>query len=79
VTTTSIVQITAMDRMKTSSCANGTPPRPTAMTIAPKASPPPRMRQSSGWHSLDSERISRTPETEMAGMISPSRKTVSRE
>ena len=78
VTNTSMVQITAIESAKISSCPNGTDPSARARIAAPNAMPPPRMRQSSGRRSLVSNPISSTPMTETAGTTSPRRNTVSR-
>ena len=48
VTNTSIAQTTVIDRTKMISWPNRTLPSASARTAAPKASPPPRMRQSIG-------------------------------
>ncbi len=54
---------------------NGMPPTPSTTTIAPNTMPPPRMRQSIGRRSVVSVPRRNTPATEIAGMISPIRKT----
>ena len=78
VTNTSMLQITAIETMKISSWPYGTDDSASVRTTAPNASPPPRMRQSIGRRSTVSALMSRTPLTEIAGMISPSKNTVSR-
>jgi hypothetical protein len=50
-----MVQITAIESVKISSCPNGTDPSARARIAAPNAMPPPRMRQSSGRRSLQSD------------------------
>ncbi len=78
VTMTSMVHITAIERVKIDSWPNGTDPNASARIAAPNAIPPPRMRQSSGRRSCVSDPISTTPITEIAGTTSPRRNTVAR-
>ena len=73
-TKNNIVQITSIEMTKINSCANGKPPSASARTTIPKPMPPPRMRQSIGRRSLDSDRINSTPKAEMAGMIEAEKK-----
>ena len=72
-----MAQTTAIETTKTISWLYGTPAKATASTKAPKAMPPPRMRQSIGRRSTGFKVISSAPLIEISGMISPARNTVS--
>ena len=65
-----------METTNTISWLHGSALKPSATTNAPKAMPPPRMRQSVGRCSCASSETSSAPETDTSGIRRPNRNTV---